>query len=92
MQVIGAGALNQAIKAVAIARTYVSEDGFDIACFPEFSEVTIDGQTRTAIRIVVTRYAEADDQPLAPVVPVITPATETALGQAAATDGPGAPR
>lgn len=53
MQVIGAGALNQAIKAVAIARTYLVDDAIDVCCIPEFSEVDIDGRARTAIRLVV---------------------------------------
>ncbi len=50
---IGAGAVNQAIKAVAIARGYLQEDGLHIVCLPEFTSVTIDGKERTAIRLVV---------------------------------------
>jgi len=53
VQAIGAGAVNQAIKAVAIARGYLSEDGIDIVCVPEFTSVEIDGKERTAIRINV---------------------------------------
>ncbi|MCE7883421.1 MAG: stage V sporulation protein S [Actinobacteria bacterium ATB1] len=59
MQVIGAGALNQAVKAIAIARTYLVDDEIDIVCIPEFSEVQIDGQTRTAIRLTVERRVES---------------------------------
>lgn len=55
MQVIGAGALNQGVKAIAIARTYLVDDEIDIVCIPEFNEVVIDGQTRTAIRLTVER-------------------------------------
>jgi len=55
VQVIGAGALNQAVKALAIARTYIEEDGLDLTCVPVFAEVEIDGQARTAIRLVVER-------------------------------------
>ena len=51
--VVGAGALNQAIKAVAIARTFVLDDGIDIVCVPTFGEVTIAGETRTALRVLV---------------------------------------
>ena len=53
VQSIGAGAVNQAIKAVAIARGYLALDGIDIICTPAFTEVSIDGQERTAIRLVV---------------------------------------
>ncbi len=53
MQVVGAGALNQAIKAVAIARGYVAPSGFDLTCVPTFADIEIDGQDRTAIRLLV---------------------------------------
>jgi stage V sporulation protein S len=53
VQAIGAGAVNQAVKAVAIARGYLQEDGFHIVCIPEFTSVAIDGKERTAIRLVV---------------------------------------
>ncbi len=53
VQAIGAGAVNQAVKAVAIARGYLLEDGLHIVCLPEFTTVTIEGKERTAIRLVV---------------------------------------
>ncbi len=53
VQAIGAGAVNQAVKAVAIARGYLQEDGIDIVCIPEFTTVDISGKERTAIRFVV---------------------------------------
>lgn len=53
VQAIGAGAVNQAIKAVAIARGYLHEDGIEVICIPEFTTVEIDGKERTAIRMVV---------------------------------------
>ncbi|MGD2058481.1 MAG: stage V sporulation protein S [Anaerolineales bacterium] len=53
VQAIGAGAVNQAVKAVAIARGYLQEDGIDIICIPEFTTVDIGGKERTAIRLVV---------------------------------------
>jgi len=53
MQAIGAGAINQAVKAVAIARGYLAPGGIDIVCVPAFTEVTIDGQLRTAIGLIV---------------------------------------
>jgi stage V sporulation protein S len=53
VRAIGAGAVNQAMKAVAIAHGYLAEDGMDIICIPEFVELSIEGQERTAIRLVV---------------------------------------
>lgn len=55
VQSIGAGATNQAIKAVAIARSYLSEEGVDIVCTPSFIDVSIDDEERTAIRLLVER-------------------------------------
>jgi stage V sporulation protein S len=53
VQAIGAGAVNQAVKALAIARGYLSGDQIDIACVPYFTEVEIDSQERTAVRFIV---------------------------------------
>lgn len=53
LQCIGAGAVNQAIKAVAIARGFLIPTGYDISCAPTFSEIEIGGESRTAIRIGV---------------------------------------
>jgi stage V sporulation protein S len=53
VQAIGAGAVNQAVKAVTIARSYLELDGIDIVCIPSFVEVTIDDQERTAVRLSV---------------------------------------
>ena len=55
VQAIGAGAVNQAIKAVCIARVYLEEDGIDIICVPMFVEVQIDDQERTAVRLCVQK-------------------------------------
>ncbi len=55
VQSIGAGATNQAIKAVAIARSYLSEEGIDIFCVPSFIDVAIDEEERTAIKLVIHR-------------------------------------
>ncbi len=55
LQAIGAGAVNQAVKAVVIARGYLEPDGIDIACVPSFTEIEIDGQERTAVRLEVVR-------------------------------------
>lgn len=50
VQAIGAGAVNQAVKALAIARGYLERDELDIVCLPYFTEVDIDGHERTAVR------------------------------------------
>lgn len=53
VQAIGAGAVNQAIKAAAIARGYLLLDGINAIVIPSFSEVDIDGTERTAVRFAV---------------------------------------
>jgi stage V sporulation protein S len=53
IQAIGAGALNQAVKAVAIARGFVAPSGMDLICIPAFTDVEIDGEERTAIKLIV---------------------------------------
>jgi stage V sporulation protein S len=55
VQSIGAGATNQAIKAIAIARSYLNEEGLDIVCAPSFIDVAIDEEERTAIRMLIQR-------------------------------------
>ena len=54
MQAIGAGgALNQAIKAVAIARGFVAPAGVDLICIPAFAEVQVEGEDRTGIKLII---------------------------------------
>ncbi len=53
LQAIGAGAINQAIKAIAIARGYVAPGGMDLICVPAFIDIQIDGEERTAIKLIV---------------------------------------
>lgn len=53
MQAIGAGAVNQAVKAIAIARGYVAPSGIDLVCVPAFADVEIEGEERTAIKFLV---------------------------------------
>ena len=53
VQTVGAGALNQAVKAVAIARGFLTPSGIDLVCVPSFSDIEIDGNERTAIRLLV---------------------------------------
>lgn len=53
LQCVGAGAVNQAIKALAIARGFLLPVGFDISCAPVFSDILINGESRTAIRLAI---------------------------------------
>lgn len=53
VQAIGAGAVNQAMKALVLAVGYLDADGIQIVCVPEFADVTIDGKVRTAIKLVI---------------------------------------
>lgn len=53
IQAIGAGAINQAVKAVAIARGFVAPSGTDLVCVPAFADIQIDGEERTAIKLIV---------------------------------------
>ncbi|HBV87990.1 stage V sporulation protein S [Desulfosporosinus sp.] len=53
LQAIGAGALNQAVKAVAIARGFVAPSGVDLVCIPAFTDVMIEGEERTAIKLII---------------------------------------
>jgi stage V sporulation protein S len=81
VQVVGAGALNQAIKAVAIARGYVAASGVDLVCIPTFADILIDGERRTAIRLSiedrtrppVSAPAPAIDGESAPTAPSLEP-------------------
>ena len=53
IQAVGASAVNQAIKAIAIARGYLAPTGVDLICTPAFVNVSIDGEDRTALKLVV---------------------------------------
>jgi stage V sporulation protein S len=59
MQAIGASAVNQAIKAIAIARGYLQGDGFDLMTVPSFTEVDIEGSERTAVRMAIYKRPPA---------------------------------
>lgn len=53
IQAIGAGALNQSIKAIAIARGFLAPSGTDLVCIPSFADVEINGEERTAIKLLI---------------------------------------
>ena len=53
VQAIGAGAVNQAVKALVLATGYLKNDGINVTCVPEFADVTIEDKVRTAIKLVV---------------------------------------
>ncbi|MBB6622943.1 stage V sporulation protein S [Clostridium gasigenes] len=53
IQAVGAGAINQAVKAIAIARGFVAPSGKDIVCIPAFTDILINGEQRTAIKLII---------------------------------------
>ena len=53
VQAVGAGAVNQAIKAIVITRGFVAPNGIDLVFIPAFSEISLDGEERTAIKFIV---------------------------------------
>lgn len=53
LQAVGAGAVNQAVKAIAITRGFVAPNGIDLITIPAFAEIDIDGEERTAIKFIV---------------------------------------
>jgi len=53
LQAVGAGAVNQAVKAIAITRGFVAPNGIDLVVIPAFVEIIIDGEKRTAIKFIV---------------------------------------
>jgi len=53
IQAVGAGALNQAIKGIAIARGFVAPSGKNLVCIPAFSDITIEGEEKTAIKLII---------------------------------------
>ena len=55
VQAVGAGATNQAVKAIAIARGYLAPAGMDLVCVPTFGNIVINDVERTAIRLIVER-------------------------------------
>src|SRR5215210_9396926 len=60
VQAIGAGAVNQAMKALVLATGYLKNDGIFVTCVPEFADVTIDDKVRTAIKLVIEPSAGSD--------------------------------
>lgn len=53
IQAVGAGAINQAIKAIAIARGFVAPSGKNLICIPAFSDISIEGEDKTAIKLII---------------------------------------
>jgi len=63
VQAIGAGAVNQAVKALVLATGYLRNDGIEICCVPEFVDVEIEDKVRTAIKLVVEHRVPASPAP-----------------------------
>ena len=55
IQAIGAAAVNQVVKSIAVARGYVTPNGIDLICYPAFSQLEVDGQEKTSIRFIAER-------------------------------------
>jgi len=53
IQTIGAGALNQTVKGIAIARGYIAPTGQELVCIPFFKDIEVNGEVKTAIVITV---------------------------------------
>lgn len=69
IQSVGAGAVNQAVKAIAIARGFLIPSGVDVVCTPSFQDIEIDGESRTAIRLsVFPHVVKASGTPSSPLV------------------------
>lgn len=68
IQAIGAGAINQAIKAVTLARSYVADDGFDLAIVPHFKQIQVEGTERTVIYLSVYKHPLSHDAPDMPTL------------------------
>jgi len=73
IQAIGASAINQAIKAATIARGYLEQDDIDIVLVPNFTEVDIEGNERTAVRFAVFKRPFALEAPVHNTVPALRP-------------------
>ena len=87
MQSVGAGAVNQAVKAMAIARGFLAPVGIEISCIPSFADVVVEGKKITAIRFVVEpRYQRGtvlmEDEPYADYLIGSAPLGSTPLGSA----------
>ena len=66
IQAIGASAINQAVKAITIARSYLEDDNMDLAVVPSFIEVNIEGSERTAVRMAVFKRPITLQTPVKP--------------------------
>lgn len=55
LQTVGAGSLNQAVKAIAIARGFIAPSGENLVVVPAFSDIVIDGEQKTAIKLIVEK-------------------------------------
>jgi stage V sporulation protein S len=82
VQVVGAGALNQAVKAIAIARGYVAPSNIDLVCIPTFADIEIDGESRTALRLTIEDRTHRAPEPVVDGARTITEPTIAAADPA----------
>jgi stage V sporulation protein S len=57
LQAIGPGAINQVVKAIALARTYMQTEGIDLRCAPAFIDLVLDGEDRIGIHFLVEKQS-----------------------------------
>ncbi|MBT3321861.1 MAG: stage V sporulation protein S [Anaerolineae bacterium] len=90
VQAIGAGAVNQSVKALVLAISYLKErDGINVACVPEFVDVEIEDSVRTAIKLVVEDrkvWANMEDDEIAEDAALVDTSEETPIEEPAETD------
>ena len=90
VQAIGAGAVNQSVKALVLAISYLKErDGINVACVPEFVDVEIEDSVRTAIKLVVEdrkEWANMEDDEIAEDAALVDTSEETPIEEPAETD------
>ncbi|MBE6114446.1 MAG: stage V sporulation protein S [Erysipelotrichaceae bacterium] len=55
LQAVGAGAINQTMKAIAIGRGFVAPSGIELVCIPSFVDIEINEEKRTAMKLVVEK-------------------------------------
>lgn len=75
IQAIGAGAVNQAVKAIILATGYLREDGIQVGCLPEFADVKIEDQERTAIKLIV-EPGRQENRSTGSEVPLVLPVNQ----------------
>ncbi len=91
VQVIGAGAVNQAVKALIIARNYLIQDGFTPVVLPLFVDIEIHGRVRTAVRFVIVDATDTETIRGVPLHMELPPEAQGSEGEGTAEAGDAPP-